>query len=76
MPVAKLAAILRLVDSLDDSRQQKISRIQLKLKNERLIIKATSSDNLVLENWSFSQKSQLFDDVFGIKPVLKEKEGR
>ena len=76
MPVAKLAAILRLVDSLDDSRQQKISRIQLKLKNGRLIIKATSSDDLVLESWSFSQKSQLFDDVFGIKPVLKEKEGR
>ena len=76
MPVAKLAAILRLVDSLDDSRQQKISRIQLKLKNGRLIIKATSSDDLVLESWSFSQKSQLFGDVFGIKPVLKEKEGR
>lgn len=76
MPVAKLAAILRLVDSLDDSRQQKISRIQLKLKNDRLIIKATSSDDLVLESWSFSQKSKLFNDVFGIKPVLKEKEGR
>ena len=76
LPVAKLAAILRLVDSLDDSRQQKISRIQLKLKNGRLIIKATSSDDLVLESWSFSQKSQLFGDVFGIKPVLKEKEGR
>ncbi len=76
MPVAKLAAILRLVDSLDDSRQQKISKIQLKLKDERLIIKATSSDDLVLESWSFSHKSQLFNDVFGIKPVLKEKEGR
>ncbi|MBD7895719.1 exopolyphosphatase [Limosilactobacillus sp. Sa3CUN2] len=76
LPVAKLAAILRLVDSLDDSRQQKISRIQLKLKNGRLVVKATSSDDLVLESWSFSQKSQLFNDVFGIEPVLKEKEDR
>lgn len=76
LPVAKLAAILRLVDSLDDSRQQKISRIQLKLKNGRLIIKATSSDDLVLEHWSFAHKSKLFNDVFGIQPVLKEKEGR
>ncbi|MBA2913755.1 exopolyphosphatase [Limosilactobacillus frumenti] len=76
LPVAKLAAILRLVDALDDSRQQKISQLRLKLKGQRLVIKATANDDLVLEKWSFSKKSQLFTDVFGITPVLKEKEGR
>lgn len=76
LPVVKLAAILRLVDSLDDSRQQKISNVHLKLKGHRLIIKATANDDLVLEKWSFSKKSQLFNNIFGIKPVLKEKEGR
>lgn len=75
MPVAKLAAILRLVDSLDDSRQQKISKIQLKLKDDNLIIKVNSSDDLVLESWSFRRKSKLFREVYGIKPVLKVKEG-
>lgn len=74
--VAKLAAILRLVDSLDDSRQQKISAIKLKLTNDNLLkIKATANDDLVLEKWSFSKKSQLFNDVFGIKPVLIERGG-
>ncbi len=74
MPVAKLAAILRLVDALDDSRLQKISNIKLKLVGDsRLIIKATANDDLVLEKWSFSKKSQLFKDVYGIEPVLTER---
>ena len=76
MPVAKLAAILRLVDALDDSRLQKISNIKLKLVGDsRLIIKATANDDLVLEKWSFSKKSQLFKDVYGIEPVLTERSG-
>ncbi len=74
--MAKLAAILRLVDSLDDSRQQKISAIKLKLTNDNLLkIKATANDDLVLEKWSFSKKSQLFNYVFGVKPVLIERGG-
>lgn len=73
-PVAKLAAILRLVDALDDSRLQKISRIKLTLDgDQKLVIKATANDDLVLEKWSFSQKSQLFRDVYGIQPVLIER---
>lgn len=76
LTVAKLAAILRLVDALDDSRQQKVSAIKLKLTDDRLLkIKATADDDLVLEKWSFSKKSKLFNDVFGIKPVLIERGG-
>lgn len=74
LTVAKLAAILRLVDALDDSRQQKISQVELQLMDDnRLKIKATANDDLVLEKWSFSKKSQLFSDVYGIKPVLLER---
>lgn len=76
LKVAKLAAILRLVDALDDSRQQKIYDIQLKLTNDgRLKIKASANDDLVLEKWSFSKKSKLFKEVFGIQPVLIERGG-
>lgn len=76
LTVAKLAAILRLVDALDDSRQQKIQSIKLKLTADaHLKIKAIANDDLVLEKWSFSKKSQLFKDVFGITPVLIERGG-
>ncbi|MFQ9705675.1 MAG: exopolyphosphatase [Limosilactobacillus pontis] len=74
--VAKLVAILRLVDALDDSRQQKISSIKLNLTNDSLLkIKVIANNDLVLEKWSFSKKSELFSDVFGIKPVLIERGG-
>lgn len=73
LTVAKLAAILRVVDSLDDSRLQKISKIKLKLKNHQLRIYAKADDDLVLERWSFSKKSKLFREVYGITPVLIER---
>ena len=74
LTIAKLAAILRVVDSLDDSRQQKITAVSLKLTSDnRLKIKATANDDLVLEKWSFSSKAKLFNDVFGIQPVLIER---
>jgi exopolyphosphatase/guanosine-5'-triphosphate,3'-diphosphate pyrophosphatase len=75
MPVAKLAAILRVADSLDDSRLQKISRVELRLQDERLLITAHANDDLVLEKWAFQRKNQLFTDVYGLKPELIAKEG-
>lgn len=74
LTIAKLAAILRVVDSLDDSRQQKIKSISLKLTRDgRLKIQASATDDLVLEKWSFSSKASLFKDVYGIQPVLVER---
>ena len=74
LTIAKLAAILRVVDYLDDSRPQKIKSINLKLTNDgRLKIRASATDDLVLEKWSFSSKASLFNDVYGIKPVLVER---
>ncbi|MDO4855563.1 MAG: exopolyphosphatase [Limosilactobacillus gorillae] len=70
LPVAKLAAILRVADSLDDSRQQKISKLELKLEGDRLKIYAHASDDLVLEKWAFQRKNKLFTDVYGLQPEL------
>ena len=76
LPVAQLAAILRVADSLDDSRQQKITAISLKLKDDRLLIKAKAKDDLVLEKWAFLRKNKLFTQVYGLKPVLVVKGGK
>ena len=70
LPIAQLAAILRVADSLDDSRQQKISEISLKLKGDRLLIKAKANDDLVLEKWAFLRKNKLFTQVYGLQPEL------
>ena len=71
--VAKLAAILRLADALDDDRQQKISRISVSIKSPELVITVYSNENLSFENWEFSYKSQFFEETFGLKPRLKQR---
>ncbi|WP_203649703.1 Ppx/GppA phosphatase family protein [Secundilactobacillus yichangensis] len=71
--VAKLAAILRLADALDDDRQQKISRISISIKTPKLVITVYSNDNLSFENWEFTYKSQFFEETFGLKPQLKQR---
>ncbi|MCP0887671.1 exopolyphosphatase [Ligilactobacillus sp. WILCCON 0076] len=73
MPVAKLAAILRLADALDDSREQKITKISVSLQEEQVVITAISNQNLALEKWAFSHKLSLFKEVYGITPVLKQR---
>lgn len=70
LPVAKLAALLRVADSLDDSRQQKINGLDLALDHNQLLITAHASDDLVLERWAFQRKNKLFTDVFGLQPKL------
>lgn len=68
--VGKLAAILRVADSLDDSRLQKITKVKLRLKNDRLLITVSAADNLVVEQWAFGRKNKVFKNVFGLEPVL------
>ena len=70
LPVAQLAAILRVADSLDDSRLQKILRVHLELVGDDLQIQVKTTDDLVLERWAFERKNQLFTEVYGLHPKL------
>lgn len=71
--IAKLAAILRLADALDDDRQQKIKRISVSIKSPAVVITVFSNDNLSFENWEFAFKSRFFEETFGLKPRLKQR---
>ena len=73
MRVAKLVAILRLADALDDSHQQKISRLTVSLREHEVVLTAYASQDLALEEWAFDKKSQLFYEVYGLKAVLKQR---
>ena len=72
--VAKLAAILRLADSMDASSRQKIRDCTISLKGENLRIKAKSKQRLDLEEWTFAKRGMFFEEVFGIHPVLEKAE--
>ncbi|EEI24515.1 HD domain-containing protein [Lentilactobacillus hilgardii] len=71
--IAKLAAILRLADALDDDRQQKIKKISVSIKTHSVVITVYSNANLAYENWIFNSKSQFFKEAYGLKAVLKQR---
>ena len=69
--IAKLAAILRLADALDDSHRAKISKISLHLTSDAVIVTAQSTKAITLEQWTFQHKANFFQKVYGLKAVLK-----
>lgn len=73
MTVAKLVAIVRLADAMDDSRQQKIKSISVSVREDAVTITAHSMENLALEEWAFQRKAKLFREVYGISAVLKQR---
>lgn len=68
--VAKLAAIIRLADALDRTHKQKALDCDIVLKGEELIIRVTSREDYSLEEWTFLDKADFFEDVFGVKAQL------
>ncbi|KRN27931.1 exopolyphosphatase [Lactobacillus selangorensis] len=73
MTIAKLTAILRLADALDASRQQKITKISVSVRDPQVIVTATAKENFELEKWTFQRKGKFFEEVYGLQPILKGK---
>lgn len=75
MKVAKLASILRLADVMDKSHTQKITNIKITIKEKAIVITTDSLEDITLEAGMFKNCTDLFENVYGIKPVLKQKRG-
>ena len=71
--VAKLTAILRLSNGLDQSYLQKIEAIHALRKDEKLVIEVTVREDFTLEKGIFQENVRFFEDIFDVKPVLKIK---
>ena len=72
--MSKLVSILRLGDALDRGHRNKFNNLAVKLKDNQLILTIITNEPTLLEEWTFKQKSNLFEDVFGIKTKLIKKE--
>ena len=73
MSVSKLTAILRLAEALDKGHIKKFDNIDVKIKNNTLTIGISTLKNTQIEEWSFGIKSKYFEEVFGMKAVIKNK---
>ncbi|NCA98420.1 MAG: HD domain-containing protein [Clostridia bacterium] len=71
LEVLKLAAILRLADSLDASHRQAVTIEDISMDDDNLFLHISSPEDLTLVQWSFEHKSPLFRTVFGVTPRIK-----
>ena len=73
MIVAKLAAILRVANAMDRSHRQKFKHVKAVIKNKKLVITIESMDDIALEKGLLAAKAGIFEEIFGLKPVIREK---
>ena len=71
--VAKLAAILRVATALDRSHKQKVDKFSMQVMEGKLIITVDTVNNITLEKALFKEKADFFEQIFGIRPVLKQR---
>lgn len=71
--VAKCASILRVANAMDRSHKQKFKNVRASLKGKQLIISIETADGMLLEKTMFDAKAVMFEGVFSIQPVIREK---
>lgn len=73
MTVMKLASILRLGESLDNSHLQLVRDLKVDIHGNRVTITAMAEDEIFAETNSFKSKKELFVEFFGYTLKLKVK---
>ncbi|MDO4268626.1 MAG: exopolyphosphatase [Eubacteriales bacterium] len=71
--IAKLTAILRLANSMDRSHTAKLTDCRLNVKGGQLVITTEYDGDVTLERLSIGEKGDFFEEIFGVRPVLKQK---
>lgn len=69
--LARVTALFRLAEALDTCHLQKLEDVHATIKNKEFIVRATTRQEVNLETYAFNESSGLFQEVFGLKPILK-----
>ncbi len=70
--ILKLLAILKVANALDRSHKQKIKNVSMRVKDRELVITIEANSSLALEKGLFKKNADYFEQIFSIKPVLRE----
>ena len=68
--VRSLAAILRVADALDHDHKQRVSAVRAKERGSELRLRVSTRGDVSLDAWSLKDKGDLFENQFGLKPVV------
>ena len=73
MRIAKLCAILRVANGLDRSHKEKFRDITTKVRDSELIITVHTNEDITLEKGLLQERADFFEEIFNLKPVVKQK---
>ena len=65
MTILKLTAILRIADAMDRGHIQKFTDFSIKIMQNTMYLQTKKSKNTVLEKIAMSEKSGMFESIFG-----------
>jgi exopolyphosphatase/guanosine-5'-triphosphate,3'-diphosphate pyrophosphatase len=71
--VRKLAAILRIADGMDRGHYGNVTEVRLIRRRRSVTFKLTCQADPELELWGGRQKTDMFEDVFGMRPTFTAK---
>jgi exopolyphosphatase / guanosine-5'-triphosphate,3'-diphosphate pyrophosphatase len=70
LTILKLTALIRVADALDRGHTQRISDFSLTFRNDIMTIVTDGKHHNVLEKIAVTEKSDIFESVFGYKVIL------
>ncbi|MDO4345401.1 MAG: exopolyphosphatase [Eubacteriales bacterium] len=71
--IMKLTAILRVANALDRSHKQKFDKVHFSIRDGELLIHVETAEDITLERGLFPPKADYFEEVFHIRPVIRQK---
>lgn len=75
LTVNRLSAILRVADALDKSHSQRVQNPRITIEGDELQIRVDGGEEMGLERIALDAKAGLFEEVFGLQPVIVEGTG-
>lgn len=73
LKIAKLTAILKVANGLDRSHKQKFKDVKTLLRENVLIITVDTNEDISLEKGMFNNRADFFEEVYSVRPVIKQK---
>ena len=71
--MVQLLAILKVANAMDRSHKQKFKNVHMSVKDKKLDILIEANSSISLEKGLFKEKADFFEEVFAIRPVIREK---
>ncbi len=74
--IRKMLSILQVASALDRSHKQKFRNVSLSVRDGQLIIVIETKKSITLEKGIFEERAAAFEEVFAIRPVIRERQSK